>query len=257
MRKPIIAGNWKCHLTQSEGQTLAESFKGASQNGAVDVVVCPTFTALSAVSSAIQGSDVQLGAQNVYWEPKGAFTGEISIPMLQDVGCTYVIIGHSERRAIFHETDEDVNRKLKAILENSLTPIVCIGETLEQREADQTAQVIETQLKGAFEGIPADKMAGVVIAYEPVWAIGTGRTATPDQAQEVHRQIRGWLKSKYSDEVTAKVRIQYGGSVKPENAAELLQQPDIDGALVGGASLQTDSFLGILKAAAANQAVSG
>ncbi len=256
MRKRIIAGNWKCHLTQKEGQELAQAFKGASQNGAIDVVVCPTYTGLSAVGQAIKGSDVALGAQNVYWEAQGAFTGEISIPMLQDVGCTYVVLGHSERRTLFGETDATVNRRLLAVLASSITPIVCVGETLEQREANKTQEVITAQLKGSFASVSAEQIENVVIAYEPVWAIGTGKTASPEQAQEVHQQIRLWLTENYSDSVAQKIRIQYGGSVKPDNAATLLQQADIDGALVGGASLKADSFLGILQAAASNQAVS-
>ncbi len=210
-----------------------------------DIVVCPVFTALSEISDLVVDSNIGLGAQNLYWEDKGAFTGEVSAPMLKDAGCQYVIIGHSERRKYFGETDETVNKKIKAALEEGLSPIVCVGETLEEREADKTIEVVKAQLAGGLGGI--EDLSKVTIAYEPVWAIGTGKTATPDQAQEVHKFIRGWISEKYSSQVAESLRILYGGSVKPSNAKELMNQEDIDGALVGGASLDSASFVEIVK----------
>ncbi len=215
----------------------------------LEVVLCPPFTALSEVYEVISESDIQLGAQDAYWQDEGAFTGEISCKMLKDAGCEFVIIGHSERRQFFAETNESVNKKIKAVLNNGLTPIMCIGETLAEREKGETFKVLDDHLLNGLKGISEQDMLNLVIAYEPVWAIGTGKTATPQQAQEAHKYIRGLLKKEYNDDVAKDVRIQYGGSVKPENITELMKQPDIDGALVGGASLQVESFSQIVKKA--------
>ena len=248
MRKPIIAGNWKLNNTSQQAIELVTLLKrGLSDVTQVDIVVCPVTTALTDVRDILSESNISLGAQNVYWEDSGAFTGEVSAPLLKDIGVQYVIIGHSERRQYFGETDEMVNKRIKAALRSHLTPIVCVGEVLKEREANQTFDVIHKQCEGAFAGLTAEDMRKIVIAYEPVWAIGTGKTATPDQAQEVHQFIRGLLVKLYNDHVAQTIRIQYGGSVKPENSAELMSQPDIDGALVGGASLKADSFIDIIK----------
>jgi len=238
------------NLTCDESVALARGL--ADEIGSqtdIDIAVCPPSVYLDAVSTAIASSAVALGAQNMYHEPQGAFTGEISGGMLVDLGCRYVILGHSERRHVLGETDEDVNRKVLAALQTSLVPIVCVGETLQQREAGKTLSVIQGQFDGSLAGLSAEQMSRVVIAYEPVWAIGTGKVATPQQAEEVHRDLRKMMESRYNSEIAGAVRIQYGGSVKPENAAELLAQRNIDGALVGGASLKIDSFLGIIAAA--------
>jgi triosephosphate isomerase len=244
---PFIAGNWKMHKTLAEARALArEICQGLGSAAAVEVAVAPPYTALAAVAAEIAGSPVKLAAQDTYWERQGAYTGAISPVMLADVGCQYVIIGHSERRQYFGETDETVNRKVKAALEEGLSPIVCVGETLSQREQGQTFQVVETQIRYGLAGLAPAQGKRLVIAYEPVWAIGTGKTATPDQAQEVHKLIRGLLPEVAG---TDALRILYGGSVTPGNAKDLLAQPDIDGALVGGASLQASSFLGIIAAA--------
>lgn len=248
MRTPIIAGNWKLNNTISEAVALTTALKDlvAGCNG-VEIIVVPTFTVLSAVSKVIKGSNILLAAQDVYWEESGAFTGEVSAPMLKDAGCDYVIIGHSERRQYFGETNESVNQKVKAALSHDLKPIICVGEQLEDREAGRTETVIENHVTGGIADLSAAQLLSSVIAYEPVWAIGTGKTATPAQAQEVHSYIRKLLKNTYADEVASQICIQYGGSVKPENAAELMAQPDVDGALVGGASLQAESFAEIVK----------
>jgi len=248
MRKPLVAGNWKMHNTIAEAVELVNGLKRELVDfESVDVAVCPTFTVLSSVNDILSSSSIKLGSQNVYWEEKGAFTGEISVAMLKDVGCYYAIIGHSERRKYFSETECTVNKRIKATLAGGLFPIVCVGETLEDRESDKTIEVIKAQLNGAFEGITPEQMENIVIAYEPVWAIGTGKTATPDQAQEVHKFIRGWLVEKFSADLAQGLRILYGGSVKPDNAKELMGCPDIDGSLVGGAALKVDSFSGIIK----------
>jgi triosephosphate isomerase len=248
MRRLLIAGNWKMHKTVNEAIELVNNLKRELVDlEEADVAVCPVYTALSEVSDILTGSNIKLGAQNVYWQEKGAFTGEVAPSMLKDLDCYYVIIGHSERRKYFFETDETVNKRIKAAQNAGLVPIVCVGETLEEREADKTIDVVGTQLAGGLEGLDGEAITKLVIAYEPVWAIGTGKTATPDQAQEVHAFIRGWLKDKYSDEVAASLRILYGGSVKPSNAKELMRQVDIDGALVGGASLESTSFAEIVK----------
>ena len=250
MRKPFIAGNWKMNLSKAEAVALAKAVAaGTPRDGKVEVAVCPPAAYLDAVAAALQRSAVGLGAQNVYFENNGAFTGELSTAMLLDVGCKYVILGHSERRQLMGETDVEVNKKAKRALAAGLIPIVCVGETLAQREAGQTLNVVQTQFDGSLAGIPAAEMSKVVIAYEPVWAIGTGKVATTAQAEEVHAALRALLQSRYNSEVAEAVRIQYGGSVKPDNAAELLAQPNIDGALVGGASLKADSFLGIIAGA--------
>lgn len=250
MRKPFIAGNWKMNLNKAEAVALAKSVAGGtSRDGRVEVAVCPPAAYLDAVAAALQGSAVGLGAQNVYFESNGAFTGELSTAMLLDVGCKYVILGHSERRQFMGETDAEVNKKAKQALSAGLIPIVCVGETLAQREAGQTLSVVQAQFDGSLAGIPAGEMNKVVIAYEPVWAIGTGKVASTAQAEEVHAALRTLLQNRYNSEVAEAVRIQYGGSVKPDNAAELLAQPNIDGALVGGASLKAESFLGIIAGA--------
>jgi triosephosphate isomerase len=251
MRRPLIAGNWKMNLTRDGAVALARSVTDrVNASSAAEVALCPPFVYLDAVRAAVQGSAVSLGAQNMYHEPEGAYTGEISGRMLLDLGCSYVILGHSERRHILGETDEAVNRKVLAALASGLTPILCVGETLAEREAGRTQSVIHGQFAASLSGVTAEQMAGIVIAYEPVWAIGTGRNATPAQAEEVHADLRSLIESRYNARTAALVRIQYGGSVKPENARDLLSQPNIDGALVGGAALKADSFLGIVSAAA-------
>lgn len=248
MRTPIIAGNWKLNKTVSDAVLLTTDLAELVDNiSDVQIVVAPVFTALSNVHDVINGSNIQLAAQDLYWEDSGAFTGEVSAPMLKDVGCDYVIIGHSERRQYFGETNETVNQKVKAALSHELKPIICVGELLEERETGKTEAVIEDHVKGGIGDLTESEMESCVIAYEPVWAIGTGKTATPDQAQEVHSFIRDILKDCYSDKLASKIRIQYGGSVKPENAAELMSQQDVDGALVGGASLDAESFAEIVK----------
>lgn len=248
MRTPIIAGNWKLNKTISEAVALVTGLKvSVADETDVETIVAPPFTALSAVSDAIKDSNIRLAAQDVYWEDSGAFTGEVSAPLLKDAGCDYVIIGHSERRQYFGETNDSVNQKVKAALAHDLKPIICVGEHLEEREAGHTETVIESHVTGGISGLSVADLLSCVIAYEPVWAIGTGKTATPAQAQEVHHFIRGLLTKAYSAEVASQICIQYGGSVKPENAAELMAQPDVDGALVGGASLEAESFAEIVK----------
>lgn len=248
MRKPFIAGNWKLNKTINESIELANSLKRELVDiDQADIVICPTYISLSEVSDVVVDSNIGLGAQDVYWQETGAFTGEVSSVMLKDAGCKYVIIGHSERRKYFSETDEGVNNKIKAAQNTGLIPIVCVGETLEEREAEKTTSVIETQLKGGLSGLDAEKVSQLIIAYEPVWAIGTGKTATPDQAQSVHAFIRGWLKEKYGEDISQGIRILYGGSVKPANTKDLMGQKDIDGSLVGGAALKSDSFADIVK----------
>lgn len=246
MRKPIIAGNWKMHKTVSEALELCERLERAVEDTDVEVVVCPPFTALSAVCSL--GMDkVKIGAQNVSIAESGAYTGEISPEMLVDVCCTYVIIGHSERRQIFGETDEMVNQKIHLALKHHLKPIVCVGETLEERRADQTETVVVRQTKAAFDGVSADKASEVVVAYEPIWAIGTGETASAEDANAVIGTIRKTLAEIYDQATADQIRIQYGGSVKPGNIKELMAQPEIDGALVGGASLDVQDFTAIVR----------
>lgn len=242
------------NLSLSGARQLAESLAAvlpgilATKRGDVEAAACPSFVHLSTVAATLQGTPVAWGAQNVYHQPDGAFTGETSTAMLTDLGCRYVILGHSERRLVLGEPDSEINRKLFAVLQAGLTPIVCVGETLEQRENRQTWAVIESQLNGSLAGLTAEQAARIVLAYEPVWAIGTGKNATPAQAQEVHADLRKWLVSRYNQQLSNSIRILYGGSVKPDNAAELMAQPDIDGALVGGASLKSDSFSAIVAA---------
>lgn len=244
MRRPLLAGNWKMFKTLTESVDLAKKLKELVKDVKDrTVVVCPTYPALQAVADTLQDSQIGVGAQNLYWEDQGAFTGEISAPMLKAAGCTYVIIGHSERRQYFGETDEAVNKKLLAALKHKLYPIVCVGETLKQREANETFKVIEKQIKIGLQSLDISHWSLVIIAYEPVWAIGTGKVATKEQAQEVHAFIRKLLPA----EVAQNVRILYGGSVKPDNVKDLMAQPDIDGALVGGASLKAEDFSAIVK----------
>ncbi|MGE0606106.1 MAG: triose-phosphate isomerase [Pirellulales bacterium] len=251
MRRKFIAGNWKMNLDKAQAVALARAVAaGAASHKDVDVAVCPPAVYLDAVSAALQGHSVCLGAQNMYHEAKGAFTGELSAAMLKDVGCQFVILGHSERRHILGETDQDINRKTLAAHAAGLIPIVCVGELLAERESGQTAAVIQKQFAGSLAGLSADQMGATVIAYEPVWAIGTGKVATPAQAEEVHADLRKLIETRYNSAVAAKVRIQYGGSVKPDNASELMRQPNIDGALVGGAALKAEDFLGIVAGAA-------
>jgi triosephosphate isomerase len=248
-RRPFIAGNWKMNLDRAGAVALAKAVAdGCSSVDYADVAVCPPSVYLDAVGRAIAGSRVALGAQDMCAEASGAFTGEISASMLKDVGCKYVILGHSERRHIFGETNVDVNKKTLAALAAGLIPIVCVGELLEERKAGRTKDVIREQFEGSLAGLTDEQMTTVVIAYEPVWAIGTGQVATPDQAEEVHLDLRKIIAERYNAPIAEGVRIQYGGSVKPDNAAELLAQPDIDGALVGGASLKAGDFLAIVTA---------
>jgi triosephosphate isomerase len=247
MRIPLIAGNWKMHKTLAEARALSQAIRdGAAQATHCQIVLAPPYSALAAVAEVIRDTPLVLGAQNVHWEAQGAFTGEISIPMLEDLGCGMVILGHSERRQFFGETDQTVNRRLRAVLKSSLTPIVCIGETLAQREEGSYHAVISQQLAGGLDLLTHQDLLRIILAYEPVWAIGTGRTASPEVAQEAHRSIRTWLAERFGDETARKVRILYGGSIKPENISDLMRQPDIDGGLVGGACLEAKSFLRII-----------
>ncbi|MCQ9205465.1 MAG: triose-phosphate isomerase [Omnitrophica bacterium] len=248
MRKPFIAGNWKMNKTIRDSIELVNSLRRELLDiENADIIVCPPYIALSEISDLVVDSNIGLGAQNVYWEESGAFTGEVSPLMLKDAGCRYVIIGHSERRKYFSETDEAVNKKIKASQNVGLIPIVCVGETDEERESKKTTSVVESQLQGGLKGLDSESVSKLIIAYEPVWAIGTGKTATPEQAQEVHRFIRDWLRNNYSSDVAENVRIIYGGSVKPSNTKDLIKQSDIDGALVGGASLESSFFGEIVK----------
>ena len=251
MRKKVIAGNWKMNKNLNEAVSLISEIKNGldEKNLNADVIICPPYISLETASTLIKESKIKLGAQNMYFEESGAFTGEVSPSMLKSVGCEYVILGHSERRSIFGESDEVINKKLKTAFANGLKPIFCIGETLEERESGVTEKVVEEQVRKGLDGISESDFANIIIAYEPVWAIGTGKTATPEQAQAVHKFIRGLAKDLYSDNSADKLVIQYGGSVKPNNAKELLSQPDIDGALVGGACLKADSFIAIIESA--------
>ncbi len=251
MRKPFIAGNWKMNMDKQSGVALAQAVAQAAdaKGDAVTVAVCPPFVYLDAVSEAVKGSKLAVGSQDLYFEANGAFTGEISTDMLKDVGCTYVLCGHSERRHVLGEDDAMVNKKLVAALDAGLLPILCVGELIEERQAEKTEAVVETQIKEGLKGLDAAQMDKVTVAYEPVWAIGTGLTATPEQAQEVHAFIRNTLSSMFGAAVADATRIQYGGSVKPDNTAELMKQPDVDGCLVGGAALKPESFVGIIEAA--------
>ncbi|GAB4263095.1 triose-phosphate isomerase [Thermincola ferriacetica] len=248
MRVPIIAGNWKMFKTVEEAIALvSELSKKVQDVEGVEIVVCPPFTALDAVNEVLNDSQIVTGAQNMFWTKEGAYTGEVSPVMIKNVGCKYVILGHSERREYFGETDETINKKIKSAFEHALIPILCVGEKLEQREAGLTEQVVRTQTEGALAGIPAGQVSQLVIAYEPVWAIGTGKTASDEDAQKVVAYIRKVIAELYEADTAQQVRILYGGSVKPENIAGLMKQPDIDGALVGGASLDAESFARIVR----------
>ncbi|WEK54541.1 MAG: triose-phosphate isomerase [Candidatus Cohnella colombiensis] len=249
MRTPIIAGNWKMFKTVSEATAFVAEVKGKAEVAGVESVICAPFTTLPALVEAVKGTSIKIGAQNVHFEDNGAYTGEISGVMLKDLGVDYVIIGHSERRQYFGETDEIVNKKAHAAFKHDLTPIVCVGEKLEEREAGQTKEVCRVQTEGAFVGLTAEQAAQVVIAYEPIWAIGTGKSSTADDANEVTAYIREVVKGLYGSEVAEQVRIQYGGSVKPNTVAEYMSKSDIDGALVGGASLEPASYVALVEGA--------
>jgi triosephosphate isomerase (TIM) len=251
-RKKLIAGNWKMNKTSADGVAIARDLVIAiGKQLDVDVVVCPPFTAIESVGKVLDGSNVKLGAQNMHHEASGAFTGEVSAPMLRAIFATHVILGHSERRTFFGDTDEVVNKKVLSALKNQLRPIFCVGETLAERESGATLKVVQTQVERGLEGVNKEQAASVVVAYEPVWAIGTGKVATTEQAQEVHAFIRGLLAKLFTEPVAQRIRILYGGSMKPSNAPELLSQKDIDGGLIGGASLEARSFVELVTAAAA------
>jgi len=242
-RRPLIAGNWKMFKTCSEAVEVAgQLVKLVAMTSDIDVMIAPQFTALAPVSDVVRGSRVSLGAQNLFWETEGAYTGEISPVMLVSVGCEYAIIGHSERRQYFDETDETVNKKIKAAIKYDLVPVLCVGESEKERESKETFSVLDKQVKKGIEGFSSDDLETLVIAYEPVWAIGTGKTATTDQAQEAHQFLRSVLEKSFGNMLAKSIRILYGGSVKPNNIAELMAMPDIDGALVGGASLDPETF---------------
>jgi triosephosphate isomerase len=248
MRKKVIAGNWKMYKSLSEAKTFAAEFKELIMNVSDrEIVICPPFIHIRTLVEAFAGSPVKIGGQNLFWEDEGAYTAEISGPMLKSAGASYVIIGHSERRQYFNETDDTVNKRLFAALRSGLMPIVCIGETLNQRESGSTFNVIDTQVKNGLKGLAGGDVLRLVVAYEPVWAIGTGKTATPEMAQEVHSYIRSILSDMFGSDATGSIPILYGGSVKPDNIDSLMSQKDIDGALVGGASLKADSFGRIVK----------
>ncbi|MFC4768376.1 triose-phosphate isomerase [Effusibacillus consociatus] len=249
-RTPVIAGNWKMYKTTAEAREFAAAVKNELQNvSGVEMVVCAPFTTLSVLQEALAGSKIAVGAQNIHFAEEGAYTGEVAPRMLTDLGVRYVIIGHSERRAYFNETNETVNKKVQAALKHDLVPIVCVGEDLSEREAGQTFSIVETQTRAALAGIEAGQAAGLTIAYEPIWAIGTGKSSTAADANEVIAHIRKTVAELYDGETASRIRIQYGGSVKPENIGEYLAQPDIDGALVGGASLAPDSYVGLIRGA--------
>lgn len=249
MRRKLIAGNWKMNRTVPESLDLVRKVaQSVTDIASRDILVCPPFTSLSAVSEILKNTKIKLGGQNMHWEPSGAYTGEISGSMLKSAGCEFVIIGHSERRQYFHETDKTVNQRVKAALASRLKAIICVGETLAEREAGTTERVVETQLRGALDGIQESECNEIVIAYEPVWAIGTGKNATPDDANRVHQFIRGLISGLYGEKRAERMLILYGGSMKPENAGELLGRPHIDGGLIGGASIVADSFIRIIRA---------
>ena len=246
MRIPLIAGNWKMYKNSAEAAAFAEEFKKLYHDTDVRAAICAPYTQLETLVKAFAGTGIGVGAQNVYFEKEGAFTGEISVDMLKEIGVDYCIVGHSERRQYFNETDQSVNRKLKALLETEICPILCVGEVLEEREAGRETEIVSGQVRAALDGISAEKAERIVIAYEPVWAIGTGKTATPEQAGEMCACIRQTLETLYDDVVSDKIIIQYGGSVKPENAADIMNMEEIDGALVGGASLDPSKFIEII-----------
>lgn len=242
MKKYLIAGNWKMYKTTAEAVEFAKEIAAKKLANSEDVAIMAPFTQLASLKDALKGSGIKVGAQNVHYEENGAFTGEISIPMLKEIGVDYCVIGHSERREYFNETDEAINKKLKALIENGITPILCVGESLEVRESAGEQTFVASQLVTDLSGLLPDALSKLVIAYEPIWAIGTGKTATPDQAEEMCAFIRGVIAGMYSDEIADNMLILYGGSMKPENAADLLAKPDINGGLIGGASLKVDSF---------------
>jgi len=251
MRKTFIAGNWKMYKTIKEGEEVVNVLKRELYDLAgIDIAVCPPYTLLACLDDMLESSNIGLGGQDLFWADEGAYTGEVSGRMLKDAGCHYVIIGHSERRQYFGETNDSVNKKIKAALKNELIPIVCVGETLTEREAGKTFAVLDGHISKGLAGLSQEEAAQIVIAYEPVWAIGTGKTATAEQAQEAHIYIRGLLSKLFGQEIADGIRIQYGGSVKPENIIELMGRPDVDGALVGGASLKAESFIDIVRKAA-------
>lgn len=247
-RRIMVAGNWKMYKTVDQAVALARAVADGFKRHDVDALLCPNFVCLEAVARAVAGTPLMVGAQNIYWQDEGAFTAEVSGPMLRSAGASHVIIGHSERRQYFAESEKTVNLRLRAVLKHGLAPIVCVGETQAERESDQTEDVLASQLAGGLAGLGAAQMNGLIVAYEPVWAIGTGLTASDEQAQQVHAFIRAWLAARFDNQVANSCRILYGGSVKPANAAGLLRQNDIDGALVGGASLDAENFLGIIAA---------
>ncbi|MBU3758990.1 MAG: triose-phosphate isomerase [Candidatus Omnitrophica bacterium] len=251
MKKPFIAGNWKMFKTVSEAVSLVQTIKaGVSHKTDCDIVVCPPFTALSAVSKTLEDSSIDLGAQNMHFESEGAFTGEVSPLMLKDVRCRYVVLGHSERRQHFKEDDALINKKVKTAVKYSLVPILCIGETLAERESRQFFEVVKKQFDESLQGLTGEDVSKIVLAYEPVWAIGTGQTATPEQAEQMHSYVRRLLNEKYGNEIASRVPILYGGSVKPDNIGQLMRKPNVDGALVGGASLKAETFTQIIVNAA-------
>ncbi|MGO1818469.1 MAG: triose-phosphate isomerase [Senegalia sp. (in: firmicutes)] len=247
MRRPIIAGNWKMNKTISEGVDFVKEIKHLGDNTDVEVVVCVPFVSLLSVKKELEASNIKLGAQNIHFEENGAYTGEISPLMLKEIGVDYAIIGHSERREYFNETNETVNKKVKSSLAHDIKPIVCVGETLEEREDNSAKEKIKTQITKGLEGISKDDMKNIVLAYEPIWAIGTGKTASSEDANEMISYIRNLIRDKYDEEISEEVRIQYGGSVKPNNVTEIMNEPDIDGALVGGASLKKDDFTELVR----------
>lgn len=247
IRRPFIAGNWKMYKTVSEAVETAAQLASLVKDASAEVMIAPPFTAISAVNDVLENSPVSLGAQNLFWEPEGAYTGEISPAMLYSAGCRYVITGHSERRQYFGETDEDVNKKIRAAIKAGLIPVLCVGETELERESKKTFSVLDKQIKKGLEGFFADELKVLIIAYEPVWAIGTGKTATNEQAQEVHTFLRSLIEKNFGNVLANSVRILYGGSVKPNNISELMRMPDIDGALVGGASLDAETFSRIVR----------
>lgn len=251
MRTKVVAGNWKMNNDINSSVTLINEIKNnlSQKQLNVKVIICPPFTSLEKAYSLIKDTSIKLGAQNMYFEQSGAFTGEISPVMLKSVGCEYVILGHSERRTIFGETNQLINKKIKSAIKNGLKPIFCIGETLNEREEGKTFEIVETQIREGLEGINEEELSNLIIAYEPVWAIGTGRNATPEQAEEVHQFIRNLIAKLYSEKLSENLIIQYGGSVKPENSKDIMSQPNVDGALVGGACLNADSFIKIIESA--------
>lgn len=249
MRRKVVAGNWKMNMTDPEAVELAKELKDNLKSlKETELVICPPFTSLFSLSKIVADSNIGLGAQNLFWESSGAYTGEVSAEMLAWVGCKYVIIGHSERRQYFGEENQSVNKKIEAALKAGLTPIVCVGERLKERESGKTEQVIEDHVRGALKDLSKEEVEKLIIAYEPVWAIGTGKTATTEQANEVHLFIRELIKRLYDADLSSRTRVLYGGSVKPENAKDLIEQPEVDGFLVGGASLKADSFTAIAQA---------